>query len=277
MAKTKQRPASDQPTAMVPVKAPIVTAQRGLVLTTLDEMWRFAQYAVDSGLAPKSLNNNTSAVLLAIQLGLEVGLTPMASLQNIAVINGRPSIWGDAMLAVCRASGVFDEEVYEETITGQGDAMFASCTVGRLPNGNPQTRTFSVADAKTANLWGQNTWKLYPKRMLQMRARSWALRDVFADYLRGMRAAEEQMDCIDVESFPVEKQRRVSRSSLNDAPVVRAAPPAPAPSGSPSADQEPEQRGDDEPDLEPTEEEIARPARETPQNAMSDDAAHYAK
>lgn len=50
-------------------------------------------------------------------------------------------------------------------------------------------------DAAKAGLKGkQGPWTQYPKRMMQMRARSWALRDVFPDVLRGMPVAEEVMD-----------------------------------------------------------------------------------
>jgi len=134
-------------------------------------------------------------VLVAIQMGAEVGLTPMAALQNIAVINGRPSVWGDAMLAICRSSGVFDEAAFEETIEERDGKIIASCTVRRLPNGKPVTRTFSMDDAKQAGLAGKpGPWQQYPKRMLQMRARSWALRDTFPDILRGLHCAEEVID-----------------------------------------------------------------------------------
>jgi len=145
-------------------------------------------------MAPKGMERPES-VLVAIQMGAEVGLTPMAALQNIAVINGRPSVWGDAMLAICRSSGVFDEAAFEETIEERDGKIIASCTVRRLPNGKPVTRTFSMDDAKQAGLAGKpGPWQQYPKRMLQMRARSWALRDTFPDILRGLHCAEEVID-----------------------------------------------------------------------------------
>ncbi len=175
-----------------PAKTPIAAGDRGLELRSLDDMWRFAQYVVSSGLAPKSFNtdNPVAAVLVALQMGAELGLTPMASLQNIAVINGRPSVWGDAMLAVCRASGIFDEQVFDEHFEGQGDQLTAVCTVRRLPNGKPTTRTFSMQDAKEAKLLEKDgPWKQYRRRMLQMRARSWACRDAFSDAAKGFKCA----------------------------------------------------------------------------------------
>lgn len=176
----------------------MIAGPRGLRFDTLEDMWRFAKCLALSGMAPKGMEKLESLVV-AMQMGAEVGLPPMASVQNIAVINGRPSLWGDAMLAVCRASGFFDEAAFEEVIA---DAT-ASCTVRRLPNGKPITRTFSMDDAKQAGLAGkQGPWSQFRRRMMQMRARSWALRDAFSDALRGIALAEEMQDTVDVESYP---------------------------------------------------------------------------
>ena len=183
-------------------RAPVNAGKRGLELRSLDDMYRFAKYVSASGLAPKGMERPES-ILVALQMGAEVGLTPMAALQNIAVVNGRPSIWGDAMLAVCQASGHFDHAAFDEEVVGEGPNMTATCTVRRLPNGKPTTRSFSLGDAKAAGLAGKaGPWSQYPRRMLQMRARSWALRDAFPDVLRGFKSTEDQ-DYIDAESRPL--------------------------------------------------------------------------
>lgn len=185
--------------------------QRGLQFACLDEMWRFAQCVSTSGLAPKGLET-PQAILVALQMGAEVGLSPMASLQNIAVINGRPAVWGDAMLAICRGSGLFDESAFEEVWTGSGEDRACTCTVRRLPQGKPIIRSFSLKQAKSAKLDGRDTWKMYPDRMLQMRARSFALRDTFADVLRGFRSVEEVQDEPAVAPAP----KNAARSNLDD-------------------------------------------------------------
>lgn len=109
-------------------------------------------------------------------------------MQNIAVINGRPSIWGDAMLALVKGSGLL--EYIAETPTD------THCTVKIKRVNEPETtRSFSLEDAKKAGLLGKaGPWTQYPKRMMQMRARSWALRDAFPDVLKGIYSAEEARD-----------------------------------------------------------------------------------
>lgn len=148
---------------------------------------------VNSNLAPKDFKT-PEAVLIAMQYGMEIGLAPMQALQSIAVINGRPVIFGDAALAICKAHPEF-EDISETFDRGQGDDnTVAKCEVVRRGK-IPVVRTFSVADAKKAQLWGKSgPWSLYPKRMLQMRARAFALRDSFPDALKGVGVAEEVRD-----------------------------------------------------------------------------------
>lgn len=160
----------------------------------LDEALKFADYLANSDIVPKDFQKKPANILVAVQWGMELGLQPMQAMQSIAVINGRPSLWGDAVIALVRSSPLC-EYVYE---TDDGET--ASCRVKRVGE-DEQTRTFSMADATQAGLKGkQGPWAQYPKRMRQMRARSFALRDVFPDVLRGMPMAEE------VQDIPVERE-----------------------------------------------------------------------
>jgi hypothetical protein len=73
--------------------------------------------------------------------------------------------------------------------------MTAVCQTSRKGKDANVVARFSVADAKKAGLWGkQGPWTQYPKRMLQLRARGFALRDAFPDVLRGLVTAEEAQD-----------------------------------------------------------------------------------
>ena len=165
----------------------------GLALATFDDAFRFAKMVSGSDFAPKDFKGKPESCLLAIQHGSEVGLSPMQSLQSIAVINGRPTIWGDAALALVMSSPVC--EYVRETVDGDGDAMVATCEAKRRGYEKATFVRFSVADAKKAGLWGkQGPWASYCRRMLQMRARGFALRDTFPDILRGLVTAEEAQD-----------------------------------------------------------------------------------
>lgn len=175
---------------------------RGVSIDSMDSLFRFSEAVFQSGLAPTSLKN-AQAIMIAIEMGLEVGLPPMAALQNIAVVNGRPTIWGDAQLGIVRSTGELEEfsEWYE--IKGQksnrnptefSEDVTSVCRVKRF-GFDAQECAFSVADAKRAGLWGKSgPWTQYPARMLRYRSRSFALRDSFGDALRGLLTKEEAED-----------------------------------------------------------------------------------
>lgn len=169
------------------------TPARGLALATFDDAFRFAKMVAASDFAPKDFRGKPESCLLAIQHGSEIGLSPMQSLQSIAVVNGRPAVYGDTALAVCIGSTVC--EYVREHIDGDGEQAVAVCEAKRRGYEKATVVRFSVADAKKAGLWGKaGPWTQYSRRMLQMRARGFALRDTFPDVLRGIITTEEAQD-----------------------------------------------------------------------------------
>jgi hypothetical protein len=167
----------------------------GAQLTNMAAAWTFANAIVRANLQPRGMT--PPQVLIALQMGAEIGLPPMQALKNIAVINGRPTVWGDALLAIAYSKGLIED--INETITSQGEDRIATCTIQRRGNTSPTTRTFSSVDARRAGLWGKSgPWSQYPDRMLQMRARGFALRDAVPDALGGFTLAEEAQDIIDI-------------------------------------------------------------------------------
>ena len=175
------------------IKAPINFGEQGVQLASLEDAFRFANAVAASGFAPRGMEK-PEAILVAIQLGAELGLTPKSALQNIAVINGRPAIYGDAALALVRSSGLL--EVFREEEIGEAGKDTQGVKVTAKRKGfDEASETFTVADAKLAKLWAKSgPWTDYPKRMLKFRARGFILRDLFGDVLKGLRTLEEVRD-----------------------------------------------------------------------------------
>ncbi|MEH6578592.1 MAG: hypothetical protein V7731_16140 [Amphritea sp.] len=171
-----------------------------LVPNSMQEAMQFSEFISNTSLIPKDFRGKPGDIFVAIGKGMEVGLKPFQALESIAVVNGRAAMWGDALVALVRQSGLCEyikQEFDENTMT-------ATCRVKR--KGEPEeVRTFSRADAELAGLWGRNTWKQYPKRMLANRARAFVVRDVFADVLMGMGVAEEIQDYQEPRSQVAEK------------------------------------------------------------------------
>ncbi len=172
-------------------------AGHAIVPQSVEACFRMAELIHKAGMAPKSLNS-VEKCCVAIMHGLEVGLTPMAALQSIAVINGNPSVWGDGMLALIEASGLMED--FEETIdyNEQGEPQSATCMMKRVGR-RPTIRMFTRPMAARAGLLKKDgPWQGYPHRMMQRRARWWCATDTFADVLKGLSSAEERQDMVDI-------------------------------------------------------------------------------
>ena len=174
-----------------------LTLRQGFAPQTMTEAIQFSEMLAKSQMVPKQYQEKPQDILVAVQWGYEIGLAPMQALQNISVINGKPSVYGDAAMALVQASPVCED--IEEYVEGEGTPNPVAVCIAKRKGRKPVTAKFSVEDAKRANLWGkQGPWTQYPKRMMQMRARGFALRDAFPDVLKGLITAEE------AEDYPVE-------------------------------------------------------------------------
>jgi hypothetical protein len=180
---------------------------RPVAVDSMDDALRYAKVIAASGMLPKSFYESangdpTAMAFVAIQLGAEVGLSPMASVQNIAIINNKPGLYGPAMLAVVEGSGLL--EIFEEWFEGEGETLTAFCKVKR--RGRPEkVGSFSWGDATVAKLVGKRgPWQEYPRRMMQARARSFVLRDTFPDVLLGLAYSVDELADIPAEPRPTE-------------------------------------------------------------------------
>lgn len=177
----------------------IVVREGMLVPQTLAEATRIAKGLMESGCLPKSLNT-VPKVLMAQQFLRQIGLPDIAALPRICVINGSYSLWGEGPKAICQPFiEDFEEFLFDAAYTPisfqnknlNAEPYGAYCRIKRMGIVTPVERTFTTDDAKKAKLLGKSgPWQEYPKRMLQMRARSWALKDGFPDRLMGTAIAE---------------------------------------------------------------------------------------
>jgi len=185
--------------------APVKVTQRdGNIKSSLFSVENFEHYMnvatqlAKSSLVPKGMQGKPADILISMEMGLQIGIPMMQAVQDIAVINGKPTMYGDGLLAAVQ--GHRDYEWIKESISkDSGDNRCAVCIIKRR-NHEERAVEFSVADAKKAGLWGKpGPWSQYPERMLQMRARGFCIRDLFSDALRGIKTEEEVNDYIDGE------------------------------------------------------------------------------
>ena len=249
------KPATGLQTTPLPAARPLTRDDQPIAFAvapaSLDEAWRWSQAAAQSMLVPKDYRGKPADVLVAIQIGVEIGLPPMTALQSIAVINGRPGVFGDGIPAVVMSSPLYGghDQFYEVAIdptrgmappTPEDDAAIvlyhrvdvltaddlkhdttrAVCVFERLRSRDVTTdprlfrATFSIADAKRAGLWSKDgPWQTYPARMLGWRALGFAARAAFPDVLKGLRTVEELRDIPPDPDPPTPAPRVVQRRS----------------------------------------------------------------
>ena len=186
-----------------------------LSLTTLPQLREFCGVLAKTNMVPKAYIDKPDDILVAMLHGQEIGLPHLQALQSVAVVNGIPSIYGDAALALVRSSGKledFDEYIEVDGVRQEGPFpilkyaedgkdIVAFCRSKRVGMSRERVTTYSVDDAQRAKLWlkkGNNgfetPWCTVPQRMLMWRARGWNLRDNFGDVLKGLAIYEEAMD-----------------------------------------------------------------------------------
>ena len=164
-----------------------------LTASNFDDAWTIANMLADSDFVPKDYRGKPANIMASVAMGKNLGLDTMQSLINIAVINGRPSLWGKAFRALIQNAPdlISFEESYDE------NTKTAYCHITkRLPSGANATFTgsFSFEEAKTAGLTGKDNYQKYLKRMLKARALGFAGGDAFPDRLTGLALAEESED-----------------------------------------------------------------------------------
>lgn len=193
----------------------------------LDEALSAGEVIIKSGFAPKGYTS-PQAVVVACAMGARLGLDPFSAMAGIAVVNGRPTLYGDAMLAVCQNHPAWGGM----TVTWEGEGDGTTCIVTIKRKGvEPYSGQFSIREAQTAGLWNkQGPWTNHPRRMLEMRARGYALRGAFADALAGFMCREEMEDLKEVEHTVVETAKpEAARVSRPAQPEVQPSPKASEP------------------------------------------------
>lgn len=240
-------------------KALVAVSERGLQVENLDGLYRLAQaVAAAPDMRPKSMDTPEKC-MVAMAYGMELGLAPMQAVNAVAVVNGKPSVYGETLIAVANASGLIKD--VKEHFDGKGDDLTAYCHITRK-DGRVTVGSFSVDDAKEAGLWSpeetvrrknyktgefydaknDSPWRRYPKRMLMWRARGFAYRDGVPEALRGLWFREEANDIppmrdVTPQEAPTEPDpllvapQATESTGTNDEPASAGTSPEDAPEG----------------------------------------------
>jgi len=183
-------------------------------------MREIAEVLSKSRMIPRDYIGNPANIIVAMLRGARLGFDPIQSMEGIAMVNGKATLYGDHFLGVIIAAPGYDGHE-EMTFDEIQEKQAATCTFYR--NKRRYSATFSVDDAVRAGLWKKTgPWTNYPSRMLQMRARGFAGRNGFSDALKGLWIYEE---AVDMETGKDPMAPKVTRDELIAQQQVK--PPAP--------------------------------------------------
>ena len=172
-------------------------------LVPFAEMSKMAAVAASSRMFGFKTQDEALAIMLLCQ---GEGLHPAVALRDYHVISGRPSMKSDAMLArFQKAGGSVKWSRYDDAgVSG----------VFSHPAGGSVEITWTIEQAKAANLSGKDVWKAYPRAMLRARCISEGIRTVFPACIVGTYTPEE------IDAMPAEPR---AVENLAAAPVARPA------------------------------------------------------
>ncbi len=144
-----------------------------------------AEALVKSGFLPVAINTPEKALAI-MQKGRELGIPPMEAMSSINVIQGKPSVSPQLMLALARRTGELEDLQMDVS------DKVANVTVKRKGQ-SAYTTTFGIKEATDLQLITKDNYKKQPGVMFQWRALAQNLRVTFPDAIAGLYLVEEMI------------------------------------------------------------------------------------
>lgn len=151
-------------------------------------MEKMASTFINSGAVPESIKN-TAQMMMVFQAGYEAGLQPLESLNAFYIVNGKITMYGDAVISQIVRAGHL-------VVWGKCDDKKAEVTITRGDNGNKMTGKFTIEQARAKGLTTYSNgnenafWKKYPENMLKYKALGTIVDFIVPDALRGISVKE---------------------------------------------------------------------------------------
>jgi hypothetical protein len=187
------------------------TKSLAIVPRTFVDIQTMAETFSKSALLPDALKGKVPDLVFQIMAGAELGLAPVASIRGIHIIQGKPTLASDTMMALCLSSGLCE---YFTQI--EATATSVTFETKRKGSPHPQRCTWTMEDAKRAALHQKDTWRAHPRQMLASRAKAELARSAYPDVLAGCFDPDE----IAVPARPVDHVK----ADVQDAEFVEVAP-----------------------------------------------------
>ena len=152
-------------------------------IVPLADIQQMAEVAAKSRMFGFKNSEEAMAIMLLCQAE---NLHPAIAMRDFHIIQGRPALKADAMLARFQQAGgsVNWKDYTDEKVTG----------VFSHPSGGSLEVSWSLAQAKSIGIANKDNWKNYPRAMLRARCVSEGIRSVYPGCVVGVYTPEEIQD-----------------------------------------------------------------------------------
>lgn len=210
-------------TAITKTETNSITAS-GFEPSNMNELLSLSETLSRSSLIPSALRGKPGDVAVILMHGRELGLTPMRSLSEIYVVDGKPSASATLKVGLC----VRHPEVCKYFRAIEVTERIATYETQRVGS-EPVRFSYSMDDASRAGLTGRQTWKAHPKQMLSARAKSVLATMVYPDLVGNLYDPDEAQDIVQNRPMIDVTPPPVAAPIAPPAPKVQVLPPEEAP------------------------------------------------
>lgn len=176
---------------------------------------QMAKALANSTVVPKEYQGNFANGLVAIEIAQRLQTSPLMVMQNLNVIQGRPSWSAQFLIAMVNGSGKYDIELqFDEKTDAKGKPF--SCTCWTERNGRKVTGITIDMDMANAEGWVQKNgskWKTMPQVMLRYRAASFFARMNCPELTLGFYTREEVIDG-DFKEYPMKDMQQIVQKEI---------------------------------------------------------------
>ena len=175
---------------------------------TFQLAFQMAKGLSQSTLVPQQFQNNPANCLIALEQSNRLNISPMAVMQNLYIVQGKPSFSSSFIIGLINASGKYDMELqFDEE---EKDGKPYACTCWTEKDGRKVTGIKITMDMAEKEGWSKKNgskWLTIPQVMLRYRAASFFARMNCPELSIGLYSKEELDDFT-----PIKK----GKASLND-------------------------------------------------------------
>ena len=166
---------------------------------------QMAKALSQSTIVPKEYQGNEANCMVAIEIATRLRTSPLMVMQNLNVIQGRPSWAAQFLIATVNGSGKYDMELqFDEKTDEKGKPFSCQCWTER--KGRKVTGITIDMDMANAEGWVQKNgskWKTMPQVMLRYRAASFFSRMNCPELTLGFYTKDEVIDG-EFKEYPIE-------------------------------------------------------------------------